>query len=609
MIFILFSLRGLEIIDIQTGAWSLMVGEFYPYSGGFSLVVNPSANRVENFDFSFYYSKWFEEIHNGGAVVRFNLGGFSNAFFLRGVYSANIERFPEEGAYSAGFYSVGFNLSKKVGGIYTGVNLNTWLISFEEEKGYGFHFDLGFSKEIANVELFLSVKNIGTGFSLDSISTPHPLRIGSGVFCKTRAISFSFPLVYSSNAKFYLNPGILFTPFKVISFGLNFSTEVEGVIEKFGTGFSLNVGPVKLSYAVHPFSVGYVHSLEASISAQKVSEEEIAKKVEEEFRKRMEEASNAYLERGIVLFEEKKFDEAMEAWDIALIWNPANKQAMEWMKKVEKEKKKMEIEEHVEQAKKYFLAGDYISAQKEASQALALDSTNNLAKFYYEEATQKIQENIGKAVSEKEKESLEKGMECFNKGDFEKAIKSFEEVLKINPDNRIAAEYIAKAGKEIQKYIEKEVKKVDYLLKKKRYKEAKAKVKRLLKVAPDNAELLKKLGEIEDRMDKEIQRLLDNGEKYYQKKDYSSARRYFESVLVLDPHNSKALSYLDKIKKKEKKVDPQKYYILGVQAYADGDYELAIAYWEKVLSVDPENDNARKNIERARSKLLYIKRY
>ena len=611
MIFILFALKGLEIMDVQTGAWSLILGDFHPGKGGFSVISNPWANQGKIPEFSLYYSRWFEGIHNGGVIARFNFIGFRSGMFLKGIYSGDIEKYPEGGSYGVGFYDVGFNLCREIKGVYTGINFSTWMLSLEEKKGYGFHLDIGTSKNIGKNLLFLSFKNIGAGLALESVKTPYPFKIAGGFFYKKGIVSSSFVLVYSTCAGFYINPGILFTPFKPFSFGINISTETKEILERFGVGagFELRSGPLSLVYAVKPFSVGLVHSLELSMRMQAVSEEEIARKVEEEFRKRTEEASNAYLERGIALFEEKKFDEAIDAWDMALIWNPHNKKALEWIKKAEKEKKKAEISKHIEQAKKSFLSGDYMSAQREAAQALALDSLNNLAKFYYNEATKKINQDIVKVSTEEERRYLEKGVEFFGKGDFENAILNFEEVLKINPSNPVAAEYISKIGEETKKYVKKEIVKVDYLISKKRYREAKNKLKRLLKIAPEDPELLKKLGEIESRMDRELNRLLEKGKEYYKNKDYDTARRYFESVLVISPGHSMASSYLEKIKKKERGVDPQKYYIMGVQAYADGDYELAIAYWEKVLSVDPENENARKNIERAKSRLAYIKKY
>ena len=53
----------------------------------------------------------------------------------------------------------------------------------------------------------------------------------------------------------------------------------------------------------------------------------------------------------------------------------------------------------------------------------------------------------------------------------------------------------------------------------------------------------------------------------------------------------------------ELSIKVKKHYLDGVQYFINGLYREAITEWKKVLELDPSNDSARSNIERASKRL------
>jgi tetratricopeptide (TPR) repeat protein len=76
---------------------------------------------------------------------------------------------------------------------------------------------------------------------------------------------------------------------------------------------------------------------------------------------------------------------------------------------------------------------------------------------------------------------------------------------------------------------------------------------------------------------------INRGMVYSDKGDYDRAIEYFSLITNSSYHN-----YVDA------------YYTRGLAYYAKGNYDRAIADWEEVLRVDPNDSDARKNIELAR---------
>ncbi len=100
---------------------------------------------------------------------------------------------------------------------------------------------------------------------------------------------------------------------------------------------------------------------------------------------------------------------------------------------------------------------------------------------------------------------------------------------------------------------------------------------------------------------------------YYNQGRFISAQREFNAVMALEPGNKTAAEYLDRInghikastslEDLQKDARIWKLYLDGLEAFRQGDYEKAITFWENVLEVYPNNENTIENIKQARLRL------
>jgi tetratricopeptide (TPR) repeat protein len=90
---------------------------------------------------------------------------------------------------------------------------------------------------------------------------------------------------------------------------------------------------------------------------------------------------------------------------------------------------------------------------------------------------------------------------------------------------------------------------------------------------------------------------LEEGIQLYKEKDYHSAIAFFENFLTKYPNHSKAIDWLEKIKK-EKNEKAQKFYEDGLILYTQEDRTGAVREWQKALELNPDHERAKKALEK-----------
>ncbi len=211
---------------------------------------------------------------------------------------------------------------------------------------------------------------------------------------------------------------------------------------------------------------------------------------------------------------------------------------------------------------------------------------------------------------------LRSGKKAYANREYDSALKSFTAILKVDPGNKTAQDYISRINhiKEVEKK-QKEVSKQVVT------KEKKPEV-------PNNQEGISK-----DTRDK-IKILLNEAYSAYNRGDWDYARGLYNIVLQLDPKNKTAYHYLKKMEQpqqiiekssdseeitsynhiatnpeeKEKTVSSRvaELFESGLQKFKNKDYQKAIELFEKVLLEDPNNDKAYKYLERCHQELVKI---
>ncbi|MBN2009394.1 tetratricopeptide repeat protein [candidate division KSB1 bacterium] len=145
------------------------------------------------------------------------------------------------------------------------------------------------------------------------------------------------------------------------------------------------------------------------------------------------------LQSAYQLFGEKRYNDALIACDKALLLNSDHEQAKQL---------KQQILEHLDtdnmqiRALQMFRNGDYANARQLFRQILERDPNNLIANSYVTECNSKINKRIA--------ELFNSGMTFYTSGNYEAAIRDWDRILEIEPDNQSALDYKKRAEERLE---------------------------------------------------------------------------------------------------------------------------------------------------------------
>ncbi|NLI99216.1 hypothetical protein GX441_11240 [bacterium] len=374
----------------------------------------------------------------------------------------------------------------------------------------------------------------------------------------------------------------------------------------------LNLCRINLSYSDFGYGNGRIGlSLLFSIASTKEVAERLAA-IETEQKTKNEITSKTYTTQGISLYKEGDYEAALSALDIALIWDPANKEALSWLERVRNEKNASELTTLISDANASMKSQNYLDALRKAQEALKIDSSSAEAKFLSQESQRKFSQMVLSQTSSAHNSGeisalYQQGLEQYTSGDYKSATETWGKIEKLQPKSTTVQTYQRQTADRITEQITQGMSQLEVLERKGRWREALTLANRLHELAPSNKEISAKVTTYQSKISSLISEYQTQGVDFYNRGYYVSAQNSFYSILALDPNNSSAKDYLARMKGKIEKKNANELYLLGVQAYTNNQYEQAIQYWQQVLEIDSSFDNAAKNIQRARDKLAQLK--
>lgn len=117
------------------------------------------------------------------------------------------------------------------------------------------------------------------------------------------------------------------------------------------------------------------------------------------------------------------------------------------------------------------------------------------------------------------------------------------------------------------------------------FEDAKKEAEEAVKLQPGDPSSIQLVARIHDAA---IEDLLKKGTEAYTAERFGEAITSWERVLTLDPHNQEAKQYLDQAKTRVGQ-SVQEHLAKGEQAYARDDMETAFSEWNTALALDPQN--------------------
>ncbi|MBI5191202.1 MAG: tetratricopeptide repeat protein [Nitrospirae bacterium] len=129
-----------------------------------------------------------------------------------------------------------------------------------------------------------------------------------------------------------------------------------------------------------------------------------------------------------------------------------------------------------------------------------------------------------------------------------------------------------------------------------------------LGLSPDDAEALQLKKKVADRTREVVARYVRDGDAQLGGGDREKAVASFKAALRLDPDNQPARRGIDRAASMthEPAADEEafrRWYLSGVEHYTRGELEEAIASWREALKLDPGNEKAKSSIDKAEDKL------
>lgn len=554
------------------------------------------------------------------------------------VTSGEIERRNEKAELSGNFvitqHTMNFSYGKKINKwILGGINLKFPSEKIDKTTYTLGIFDIGIILTRFNqLNLGLVFKNLG-GTEV-GMSLPFQIKIGGSYkpvnqFLKGKLLLAS-DLTLAFNEKKSLNVGVEYTylnKFKLRG-GWIFEGEEQGGY--FGIGVNIKTSCLDYALNFHNLDLGATHYFawtllfggEIEKAKVKKIEENLRIKVEKELNEKIKLMAEMYYNQGQSYLDKNLLSEAIDAFEKVLIWQPdhilAEEKIEEARRKLQIKEEENEVKEYIKLGKEKFERGNYLEAVMEWKLALKIDKNNLEVLKLIDIANQKIEEEeirLTKGKNIKLRTYFKTGIAYYTTKKYNKAIAEWKEIEKIDPEYPNLKNYIQQAEKKLKEEINKLLNEGKKFYEEKKFDSALKKFIKVCDLDLENKEAKEFINILKEKIGELSKEHFNKGIEYFNNKKYYQAKYEFEIALKYTPSKREIEEYLEKIKNKIKEIKKEevdfslakKKYYEGVSFYMNGELKKAIECWQEVLNINPHDENVKRTLERVLLKLEQIK--
>jgi tetratricopeptide (TPR) repeat protein len=322
-------------------------------------------------------------------------------------------------------------------------------------------------------------------------------------------------------------------------------------------------------------------------------------------------AVEIHLQQGSTCISQDRFNEATEEFQKVLSIDPENHKAKLLLEDSEQKIKEL-YAAHMNLADKFFREGRLEDSFNEYEQASKLAPESVQAR----EGMQKTRFQIDKLLASR----VSQGKAAEKLKDFREARRQYESALQLKPGYAAARNALNAMEESLKHQITTAFKAAERAAQTGDRKTASARYQDVIKLADNlkrsdewQAKATAGLARVNSQQADTMRQLLDEGRAAMQNGENDKAKRLFTRVLEIEPQNKVANDFIMKLTGSQSQVKVtaelvKSTYYQGVDFYVKGKIEEAIQEWEKVIQLDPENQDARINIERAKAKLVAIRK-
>jgi tetratricopeptide (TPR) repeat protein len=449
---------------------------------------------------------------------------------------------------------------------------------------------------------------------LDADEASDPMRVGAGVSVDALFDRIGVTLATDvvrprySPVQFRAGLELGYEKLAAVRVGLDDDTPT------FGTGVSYR--GVSIDYAFRDEDLGTNHRFSVAVAfgaskeeRQRARQEKADAELHERLSTRMHELENEQLAHLVAqadsLLARGDYAGAEAKYGAVLAWDPSNAKA-------EARRRECRFRTESAEGRKYVESGDYVTALYHYRRADEAQSGDAGVKAQIDLCESKIKDSANRSAMVQT--LLARSIDLYAAGDLAAALSGFHDVLRIQPDNTMAAEYERKTVVAIKSAVEKQLARARTRTDRGDFAGATDAINEARALAPADPRIAAELSYLEEKrraqpavtasapsprvaapvngptVDNQVlARRYRTGVEAFEKGRFDEAARELMAVWTASPGYQDVASTLARA-----------YLFLGMQAYSKGDYDAAIASWERVLTVDPGNAKAQRYLKSSR---------
>jgi tetratricopeptide (TPR) repeat protein len=364
-----------------------------------------------------------------------------------------------------------------------------------------------------------------------------------------------------------------------------------------------------------------------------------------------------YFERGVNLYGEGEYTQAITQLENAIALDYQVQEALELIDRIREDLARVQREEqernaelvarHLREGIKLYNLNRYNEALHELNKGLRIDPENTQVREYILRATLAIKREKERVVDPASpfyklvQDLARLGEQYYRQGEYPESIRRWEEILLLFPFNEMARRNLTRTLAMTDPSLAGEILEGMYqearnLLENGSRREAAARLEMVLEVQPDNRKARDLLADtrtvqreqksreerrVTEQDRAEARSLYEQGVQLYAKERLQDAVEVWRRALDLDPGLTDARVALSRGETmlRNLRSDPgrqeltglteaqrirvRRHYLQGVDLFLAEKYREAISEWEEVVRLAPDYENVRRNIERARQRL------
>ena len=318
----------------------------------------------------------------------------------------------------------------------------------------------------------------------------------------------------------------------------------------------------------------------------------------------LEAAVNDYNQKGTSFFTNEEFDKAEAAFKKTLELDPRNEIAKNYLKKAEGIIENG-YRENMDRAR------NLLKKKKQVEAAEAVDTALNYKPD--DKEAKKLRRQLSGEIKKLVAVYLKNGDKALANGDYDTAEKEYEKAYKYKSGKVKALAKLKKLKIEYKDAFAKVMADAKRFEAKKEYRIALGKYKAALRYKKNSTTALAGVARMNTSISDTVKLYNIKGEKDFSAGNKKSARKWFDKSLSLDPNDETANSFIKKITGTQSQAklnaeEVKKLYYKGVDFYVNNQIEQAIDAWSRLLKMDSDHQDAKRNISRAKAKLAALKR-